>query len=497
MPSLSSLEQLHAAAIDGRTDNVRHRQNELQKLHLCLRENATTILSCISKDSDGGSSTISLESEAEYWLTINAVEQQYDGLDFETSIKEEYLIATGTNNENRRIGKGVVVIRPTTHTRFYSIIVPLVAAIAAGNCIALELADTMLNVDAVLKDLLPKSLDPDAFCIINTTLYSQERIFVVDQTAKGSVSSVDKLCSNPSARSIAIVDRDTDIEFAAKTIIKARFSFQGTSPYSPDLIIVNEYIKNQFTEACSRYAGKFFPPMSQSKAVRNNNLLETKKALKVAEEKGEVTISGPGLFRIVDIHDKGCTMIKTKISGYCLAIASSSSLVDSVRISKLNPDILALYTFSDTATAKFLSQHVNALTSFANSIPSHILVGPAAPITSILAPQYHKYSSNMFSSPRPQYIALPAPSGDLALIEDILSRFYEPAEQSSSLLKLRGKRVERDGKSVKVLKPKKAQPKRFQLGFFEQGILLGAGVVLTVVISTVVSGIWVLRRLIK
>jgi hypothetical protein len=138
MPSLTGLEQLRAAAIDGRTENVRHRQNEIQKLHSCLRENATTILSSISKDSDGGSTTISLESEAEYWLTMNAVEQQYDGLDFEASIKQEYLIATGANNQSRRIGKGVVVVRPTTHTRFYSIIVPLATAMAAGSCTALE-----------------------------------------------------------------------------------------------------------------------------------------------------------------------------------------------------------------------------------------------------------------------------------------------------------------------------------------------------------------------
>lgn len=103
----------------------------------------------------------------------------------------------------------------------------------------------------------------------------------------------------------------------------------------------------------------------------------------------------------------------------------------------------------------------------------------------------------MFSSPRPQYIALPAPSSDLALIDDMLARFYEPAGQSSALVKLRGKVVGKDGKAVKLLKPKKAQPEGSQLGFFEQGILLGTGLVLTVIISTVIGGIWVVRRSIK
>ena len=103
----------------------------------------------------------------------------------------------------------------------------------------------------------------------------------------------------------------------------------------------------------------------------------------------------------------------------------------------------------------------------------------------------------MFSSPRPQYITLPAPPNDLTLIDDVLAKFHEPAGQSSALLKLRGKVVGRDGKAARRLNPKKAQPKGSQLGFFEQGVVSGAGLVLTVVISTVVGGIWVLRRSIE
>lgn len=162
----------------------------------------------------------------------------------------------------------------------------------------------MLNVDSVLKNLLPKSLDPDTFCIMNATLYSQEHVFLVNQTGDSNGFSANQLSSNSSARVIAIVDRDADIECAAKAIVQARFSFQGTSPYSPDLIIVNEYIKGEFTEACSRYAGKFFPSASKLIGARNNNFIETKKALKDAEEKGKVTTSGTAVFKIVDIHDR-------------------------------------------------------------------------------------------------------------------------------------------------------------------------------------------------
>lgn len=142
-----ALEPLHAAVIDGRTDNVRYRQNELQKLHYCLGNNASTIQLAITKDADAHSSTISPESKAEYWLAVHATERHYESLDFEASMKLEYLISAGVDNKSRRIGNGLVVIRPTMHTRFYSIMVAATAAIAAGNCVALEVSLLCLHTN--------------------------------------------------------------------------------------------------------------------------------------------------------------------------------------------------------------------------------------------------------------------------------------------------------------------------------------------------------------
>jgi len=140
MASLGAIEQLRAAVIDGRTDNVRHRQNELQDLHATLRNNADQILSAISED--GQSSGISPEARSEFYLAMNAANRLYHSLDFEKSIKDEYQLANGIDNTTRRVGKGLVIIRPTTHTRFYSIICPLATAITAGNCTALEVSES-------------------------------------------------------------------------------------------------------------------------------------------------------------------------------------------------------------------------------------------------------------------------------------------------------------------------------------------------------------------
>jgi acyl-CoA reductase-like NAD-dependent aldehyde dehydrogenase len=138
MASLAGIEQLRAAVVDGRTQNVRYRQNELQSFHETLSNNADKIRAAISQDLNGSSTGVSSEAEAEYYYAMSAVKHFYSSLDFEKSLKDEYLLANGADNVSRRVGKGLVIIRPTTHTRFYSIVSPTVAALTAGNCVCLE-----------------------------------------------------------------------------------------------------------------------------------------------------------------------------------------------------------------------------------------------------------------------------------------------------------------------------------------------------------------------
>lgn len=66
------------------------------------------------------------------------VRQNYEAINFDQSIANEYKIARGENNMKRRVGHGVVVVKPTTHTRFYAITSAVACAIAAGNTFVVE-----------------------------------------------------------------------------------------------------------------------------------------------------------------------------------------------------------------------------------------------------------------------------------------------------------------------------------------------------------------------
>lgn len=130
----AAIERLQMSAVDGRAENGRFRQDQLQSLHEALRQEAVRICAALQADSDSSAA----EFETEFYLALEAIRHFYETLDFDKSLEDEYRVVHGKDNVNRRIGVGIVVIKPTSHTRFYSIVTTLAAAIAAGNCILLE-----------------------------------------------------------------------------------------------------------------------------------------------------------------------------------------------------------------------------------------------------------------------------------------------------------------------------------------------------------------------
>lgn len=155
----------------------------------------------------------------------------------------------------------------------------------------------------VLNEILPQALDGETFCISSRRLqdYDLDSCTLVDQTGKAAPTA--RVLSSSEARVIAIVDRSADIDAAARAIVTARFSFQGMSPYAPDLVIVNEFIKKDFFQACTRYASQSFSSQPATRSADNPSEA-TRKAIKDAEEKCQLSCFGSSNFMLVDISER-------------------------------------------------------------------------------------------------------------------------------------------------------------------------------------------------
>ena len=132
------LDRLHDTVLDGRTRNARYRQNQLQSLHSFLQQNMDALCRTMVEDTNSPAEEIYVE----FHFAIETVRLVHGNIDFDKSLKQEYLIAKGHDDSQRRVPVGLVLIRPTTHTRLFSIVSAIAASFAAGNATLLEVSSS-------------------------------------------------------------------------------------------------------------------------------------------------------------------------------------------------------------------------------------------------------------------------------------------------------------------------------------------------------------------
>lgn len=74
---------------------------------------------------------------------------------------------------------------------------------------------------------------------------------VVDQKSEQRVPSFNSMHGKRSPV-LAVIDRNANIEEAARSICLSKERFGGISPNAPDIVLVNEWRKEEFIAACIR-----------------------------------------------------------------------------------------------------------------------------------------------------------------------------------------------------------------------------------------------------
>jgi acyl-CoA reductase-like NAD-dependent aldehyde dehydrogenase len=113
-----------------------------------------------------------------------------------------------------------------------------------------------MALPALLRQILPDALDHDTFAITSQRpdkSFLDKALLVVQTGADGSHG----LISPADSRSVAIVDRTARVAEAAQSLVAARFALGGRSPYSPDVVLVNEFAMKPFVEAVIQHASKY------------------------------------------------------------------------------------------------------------------------------------------------------------------------------------------------------------------------------------------------
>jgi hypothetical protein len=203
-------------------------------------------------------------------------------------------------------------------------------------------------MDQRVAKLLSKALDRDTFFISSVRLHDEasEVDLFVEQTSTDTISASNQLLSHSNGRALAVVDRTADITLAAKTLASTRLSPYDTSPYSPDLVIVNSFVIEEFVDACLKYAESIYlhsSPAGESASSPDQRKLiedsETRRKLKVYASKtsqlkvlvlqDRYVFLSPATSFLTN-NPRSSELLTTKITGSYLLILPSTSTTDTV-----------------------------------------------------------------------------------------------------------------------------------------------------------------------
>ncbi|GFF59090.1 aldehyde dehydrogenase family 3 member B1 [Aspergillus udagawae] len=485
----SQFSRLLAAEIDGRTQNTRYRQNEFHRLQSALSQHIDEIQDAIQKDSGNEPE----EVRAELCLALKEIRTHYQTLSLEKDLEEEYRVVAGKDNADAKRGAGIVYIVPSTHTMFYSVVSALSAALAAGNCIILELMKTTMVLPAVLRRILSQALDADTFAISEERPDAAflSRVFMVSQT--GSAPLAERSLLSPSnARTVAIVDRTADVAAAAEALVAARFAFGGRSTYSPDIVLVNEFAMKRFVEAAIQQASRYLagPNGETRQGASNPRRFGPSASLLDAAHKdagARVLVSGSG-WGVVEDHDRNSPLLTKKVQEKVLILHPVTSLDDAIDVSNSRGTLAATYAFGSPSAAKYITQFIDASISWINHVPFDMLSKSASPfhciqLTDSVGPAYPintgpstatRYTPALFQVPRPQFVA---ETNNSALVKCIL----DPSDATKSGNAWR--------EALAAL-PSTGQRPGWRIGFFEQGIITGGVITLATLVAAVSTVGW-------
>ncbi|KAH7402664.1 Aldehyde/histidinol dehydrogenase [Pyrenochaeta sp. MPI-SDFR-AT-0127] len=462
-----AIANLQASALTARCHNALFRLKQLKSLHETLRNNSGTIKDAIRQDSGVSDE----EAITEVAFALEIVKEHYSSIDVKKALEQEYRITNGQNASQERKPWGVAYIEPQrSHTALLSAIAPLSAALTAGNCVALKLEPNLRALPSLLRQLLAEALEADTFVAISSEPSAESLSACLQVLQETSVDqpTYSQLVS-PNSKVIAVVDRTADLGLAAEQLVAARFAFGGTSPYAPDIVFVNEFIKKEFLEHVLKHSIRF---LAGSSGISNGSLTsrEPKKSSRIAEAFQALSDNKRWKLNIVTHGDNGAIVELSNLSAlpqksrqpiFCVSPITSLEHAISLTDEELDPHetLLAAYHFGTPSAGKYLSQFINADASFVNHIPFRLLLGPAAPSFQPIDIE-KRYTTEHFNRSSPAYIS--PPTSQAAIAKVVAGK--ETRKAAAELL----------AKASQEIKEKK-RAEWIAMGYFEQGIFIGLG----------------------
>lgn len=409
---------------------------KLIKLRSCIKEDSENICKAIAKDFGKPKFETAL---TEVNVVLKEIDYVIDNLgNWVKGVEEVTLLPENQSAKGRIIyePKGVCLIIAPWNFPFQLQLLPLIAAIAAGNCCILKPSDMSPATSNAIAQIITSAFEEREIAVIQGGISEGAFLLTLpfDHIFYTGSSSVGKIVMEAAAKNLAsvtlelggkspvIVDQHANIELAALDIAWGKGLNAGQICVAPDYVLVPAQIQEQLLDhLCKAFCTLLYTDNGMlnkndfARMINRDHFERLKRLFDDAVEKGARVVFG-GIFDTDDLTmhptiltdiPEDALLLQEEIFGPLIPIIPYNTLEGAAQYINSSDKPLALYIYSQEAEAvEYLIRHTTSGGVCVNGIIVH-LTDPNLPFggvnTSGMGSYHGIYGFKTFSHERSVY----------------------------------------------------------------------------------------------
>jgi len=263
----------------------------------------------------------------------------------------------------------VLIIAPWNYPLQLSLI-PLVGAIAGGNCTILKPSEHSSATSRLISDLLEQTFNRNYIAVVRGKVNTAQKLLKKDFdyifftgspevgkiVMKKAADNLTPVTLELGGKSPCIVDKEVNLELAVRRIIWGKLLNAGQTCVAPDYLLITSKYKKQFIEKAKKYIKKFYGDdiknsSDYSRIINNNHFMRIKDLLNNSQ--GKIVMAGnyskddlyfpPTIVTDININD---SLMNEEIFGPILPVLEFEKFPEIFSIIDKQPVPLALYLFT-------------------------------------------------------------------------------------------------------------------------------------------------------
>ncbi len=392
-----AVKRLRTAFNSGRTRPIEWRLRQLKAIKTMIKAHQEEIIGALGKDL-GKPPIEALVAEVSFMVQeVDHFRKALPGWMKPEKVSTPLPVQPGKSQIVREPYGVALIIAPWNYP-FQLTMSPLAGAIAAGNCAILKPSEITPHTSAIIAKLVPQYMDPDCVAVVEgavpeTTALLNEQFDYIFYTGNGTVGRIvmeaaaknlTPLTLELGGKSPTLVDKDVDLDVAARRIAWAKFFNAGQTCVAPDYVLAHEAIESRLVDKLRATVKDFYgeDPKKSPDFTRIVNSRHVQRLSKLLGS-GDVVTGGdydagqnylaPTILRNVR---EDSPVMQDEIFGPILPVLKVQNMDAAVEFVNKRPKPLALYVYSSNSEVQ---KRVIERTSSGGAAINHSIVHLSVP----------------------------------------------------------------------------------------------------------------------